>query len=229
MLILALGACSDAVSVGDPIGRRFSWFDYVTGADFQRACAASARERYRLVFNADFMVHVRTYDLAAEDTGASVTGRVFRGGFSIDRAFPSILEGFMGQTGRAVLSAEAFAEFRESLAASRPYHGTSPVYLRSDSFYWAVLSCVDGRVQARGFTGPPDILEALPFRSVLLANDPTGVPIRVQRSVRADHATDYGMAYSPMESESTDRARGAGSGALFQFIAKNGRIRLAGG
>jgi hypothetical protein len=225
---MLVGACSGAVSVGDPIARRLSWFDYVTGVDFRRACAASARERYRLVFNADFMVHVRTYDLVADDAGALVTGRVFRGGFSIDRAFPSLLEGFIGQVRQAQLSAGAFADVRRALADSRPYHEDSPVYLRSDSFYWAVLSCVDGQLGAQGFTGPKEALEALPFRPILLANDPTGVPIRVQRTVPADRATDFGAAYSPMESESTDRARGAGS-ALFQFLVENGRIRAVGG
>lgn len=226
---MLVGACSGSVSVNDPIARRLSWLDYVTGADFRRACAASARERYRLVFNADFMVQVRTYDLVADDAGALVTGRVFRGGFSIDRAFPSLQEGFIGQVGHGQLSAGAFADLRHALADSRTFHEGSSVYLRSDSFYWAVLSCKDGQFWAQGFTGPSEVLEALPFRRLLLANDPTGVPIRVQRTVPADRATDFGAVYSPMQSESTDRARGAGSGALFQFLVENGRIRVAGG
>lgn len=220
-------ACSP-ISGDDPISRRLTWFGYVSGERFERACTATSRERYRLVFNAEYTVQVRTYDIVADELGALVQGRVFRGGFLSDQAFPSLTGGLIGKEAALRIDEAELAEFRRAVAASQPFHGDAPVHLRSDSFYWVLLSCVDGVFEARGFTGPASVLERLPIRRFLVSRDPTGVPIRVQRTVPADHVTNYGLAYSPMESESEDRARGAGDGLLFQMRYENRRIRFFG-
>ncbi len=229
LVVAALLATSCTIDAGDGvIGRRLTWFNYVSGVEFRRVCATSPVERYRVVFNGEFTVQVRTYDIAADAEGALVYGRVFRGSIMSDRAFPSAIEGLLGREGQIRLSQEGFAEFRRSLDQSGPYHGAAPVYLRSDSYFWVVLSCVDGAFRARAFTGPRDVLEALPFRDVLLANDPTGVPMRVQRTVEADSATGYGRAYSPMLAENPDRARGGVTNVLFQFLFEDGRFQQVG-
>ena len=78
------------------------------------------------------------------------------------------------------------------------------------------------------FAGPKTNLEGLAFRRFLLAHDPTGVPVRVQRAVPADRLTGFGRAYSAMQAETPDRAGGRG-GPLFQFKFEDGRIGILGG
>jgi len=225
--ILGMAGCSAGLS-DDPVSRRLAWFGYVAGDTFRSGCAGSATERYRVVFNAEYTVQVRAYDIVATGDGADLHALVFRGGILSDRAFASVVEGLVGREAETRLGPRVFADFKRSLSESKAFHGDTPVYLRSDSFYWVVLSCVEGRFMARAFTGPRPVLDALPFRGILLDNDPTGVPVRVQRPVEADRITGYGRAYSPMQSEDVDRARGAASGFLFQFRYENGRILRVG-
>lgn len=224
---LLMAGCS-SVSGDDPISRSLTWFAYVAGHGFEQACRSTPGERYRAVFNAEYTAQVRTYDLVTNEGGAVVRGRVFRGSLRADAAFTSAVEGLVGREATVRLDDAALAEFRRAVAASSPYHGVAPTYLRSDSYYWILLSCVDGDFEARAFTGPAATLEALPIRRFLLAHDPTGVPVRVQRPVFADRLTNFGLAYSHMEAESVDRAQGAGPGALFQFRFENGRISRPG-
>jgi hypothetical protein len=194
----------------------------------QRTCSRSTLERYRVVFNAEYTKQVRTYDILQKRDGATLRGRVFRGSLTSDASFSSAVGGLIGRTGQLPLNAAGFAAFKQAVAGAEPYLAGEPVYLRSDSYFWVVLECRGGRVLARAFTGPRDHLERLPFRRILLANDPTGVPVRVQRPLPADQLSGFGRAYSLMESETTERAEGD-AGPLFQFRFENGRIGILGG
>jgi hypothetical protein len=152
---------------------------------------------------------------------------VFRGGFSVDRSFASATEGLIGKAGERSLNGAEFAEFKRAVATAEPFLGAGTAYLRSDSYYWVVLACRNGRVLAQAFTGPSGHLEGLAFRRFLLAHDPTGVPVRVQRRVPADQLTGFGKTYSRMGAETTDRAEGRG-GPLFQFRFEGGQIAILG-
>jgi hypothetical protein len=210
------------------VGGRLSWFDYVGGTDMRRSCSRSTSERYRLVFNAEYTKQVRTYDILQNGDGATLRGKVFRGGLSVDASFASAVQGLVGRSGERTLNGPEFADFKRAVAAAEPFLGAEKAYLRSDSYYWVVLECRHGSVLARAFTGPQAHLEELAFRRFLLAHDPTGVPIRVQRPIPADQLSGFGKAYSPMEAETTDRAAGRG-GPLFQFRFEDGRIAILGG
>jgi hypothetical protein len=224
-LVLLVGACS--LPNSGVLGRQVNWFDYVTGEDLRQSCPQSTLERYRLVFNAEYTKQVRTYDLLQRGEGATVTGHVFRGGLTADRAFPSAIGGFVGKTGSLELNAAEFKAFQGTVAAASPAPPDEVRYLRSDSYFWVVLMCVNGVLNAHAYTGPADQLEGLPFRRFLLSRDPTGVPVRVQRPVAADRLTGYGRSYSPVEAESMDRASGR-EGASFQFKYESGVITFLG-
>ncbi|MEQ8249507.1 MAG: hypothetical protein RID42_17670 [Alphaproteobacteria bacterium] len=222
---LVVGACS--LPDSGVLGRQLSWFDYVAGEDMRQSCPRSDLERYRLVFNAEYTKQVRTYDVLQRGEGAILRGHVFRGSLTADRAFPSAIGGFVGETGSLELNPAEFQALRSAVAAA-PAPGNDVLYLRADSYFWVVVSCVNGVLSANAFTGPAERLESLPFRRFLLAHDPTGVPVRVQRGVAADRLTGYGSVYSPIETESADRASGRG-GAVFQFKYENGAITTLGG
>jgi hypothetical protein len=210
------------------VGGRLSWFDYVGGSDMQRSCSRSTLERYRLVFNAEYTKQVRTYDILQNGDGATLRGKVFRGGLSVDASFALAVEGLVGRAGEQPLSGLEFEGFKRAVAAAEPFLGVEAAYLRSDSYYWVALECRRGSMLARAFTGPKTNLEGLAFRRFLFAHDPTGVPVRVQRPVPADQLTGFGRAYSAMQAETPDRAAGRG-GPLFQFKFEDGRIAILGG
>lgn len=210
------------------IGGRLSWFQYVSGHDMARSCAQSSLERYRLIFNAEYTKQVRTYDILQNGPRARLNARVFRGSLTVDASFSSAVQGLIGRDGAVELTGPDYAAFKRAITSVDPYLADEPVFLRSDSYYWVVLQCDAGKVVARAFTGPSAVLEGLAFRRFLLARDPTGVPVRVQRAVPADEFTGFGRVYSPMEAETTDRAEGRG-GPLFQFRYQGGRVSILGG
>jgi hypothetical protein len=222
---LVVAAC--AGSNDGLVGGRLSWFDYVGGSDMQRSCSRSTLERYRLVFNAEYTKQVRTYDILQNSDGARLRGKVFRGGLSVDASFASAAQGLVGTAGELPLSGLEFEDFKRAVAAAKPFLGAKAAYLRSDSYYWVVLECRRGSVFARAFTGPKTNLDGLAFGRFLLARDPTGVPVRVQRPVLADGLTGFGRAYSAMQGETADRAAGHG-GPLFQFKFEDGRVAILG-
>ncbi|NQV80277.1 MAG: hypothetical protein HQ495_06960 [Alphaproteobacteria bacterium] len=223
VLVAACGSSSDGV-----LSRQFSWFGYVAGEDIRQSCPRTTLDRYRLVFNAEYTKQVRTYDILQRREGATLQGRVFRGSLLADQSFPSAVEGLLGRSGSAELSAEDFGEFRRSLVDSSSAFTEMPRYLRSDSYFWVVVQCSNRVLTTWVFTGPAAHLEGLPFRRFLLSHDPTGIAVRVQRPVDADRTSDFGRLYSQIGTETTDRAFGQG-GALFQFKYENGEISLFGG
>ena len=209
------------------VGGRLSWFDYVGGSDMQQSCSQSTLERYRLVFNAEYTKQVRTNDILQNSDGATLRGKVFHGGVLVDASFASAVQGLVGRAGELPLSGPEFEGFKRAVAVAKPFLEAEAAYLRSDSYYWVVLECRRGSVLARAFTGSQTNLEGLAFRRFLLAHDPTGVPVRVQRPVPADRPTGFGRAYSAMQAETTDRVAGLG-GPLFQFKFEDGRITILG-
>ena len=62
----ALAACSYSGLPGDPVLRRLSYFSFLAADDIREACAQGGAERYRFVYNADYSLQVRLYEIAVD-------------------------------------------------------------------------------------------------------------------------------------------------------------------
>jgi len=176
VLIASLAGCS----LDNPLGRSLGWFSYLDAADIRRNCAASAGERYRLVYNAVWGEQVRAYDVIAPPGGTP-------GNLAVRVYFPEDLNGinllaplelYRGQLGTTALNSADMADFYEALRAS-DFDATTPggLILRSNGFYWAVAACRDGVFHYNAYVYPSERFAAIRFDRWLFDHDPTHVAV----------------------------------------------------
>ncbi|WP_448191218.1 hypothetical protein [Azospirillum sp. sgz301742] len=176
--LLAAG-CASIGPTDNPVARRLTWISYVSGDDLRPACRKDGPERYRLVFNADFNQHVRTYDLTADpvDGGATLEAHVIEATDLARMDASDPLANVRGKTGQTRLSAPQFAAFVASLGESGAFDGLPDrLRLRSNGIYWLVNGCHEGRWFFSAYPYPDTRFVDIRFLEPLRALDRTGVP-----------------------------------------------------
>ncbi len=198
-LVALLAACASPGPTSDPFARTAGWFDYLGGGDIRAACRQDGAERYRAVYNAVYSEQVRTYDIVQPRAGETsvLFVRVFQGTIVIG-GDPGPGIGIAGTRARTFLSGEQTGTIREAFAAAGAFQpGRDRLFLRSDTFYWAVATCSSGRFNFRAFKAPPDELSRLAFASALFRVDETGAAVRQPRLTDADRRTNFGKISEP--------------------------------
>ena len=177
--VLAAAGCASPGAVEDPVARRMTWLSYLAGDDLRDACRASGDDRFRLVFNADYNQHVRTYDVVgdAENGGAVLEARVIQAPdiARIDLSDP--LEPGRGAVARARLTPHQFATFVLSLYESGAFDPLPQrLLLPSNGIYWLVQGCHAGAWFFNAYPYPSDRFADVRFTGPLGRADATGVP-----------------------------------------------------
>lgn len=177
--LLFLAACATDGDVSNPILRKLSWFSYLQGDDLRAACGPVSPGRYRLIYNANYTEQVRIYDLSTAPPG-HMTQRVVDGGHLASWTLGEPFAPWSGQTAEVETSPAQMRGLVAALAAAggfgRPAEGLE---LESDSFFWTLAACHDGRYHFTAWpqTAPPG------FVASLQAVDATGVPFNPPRAV----------------------------------------------
>jgi len=176
-LALLVTACASG-GPNDGLGtRKLSWFSYLNADDLKAACAAESPERVRLVLNADYAEHVRTYDLAVDDKtgGAELVIRVLKAANAGDLSSSgSLLDPWRGVKKTVALTPKQatalLGRITRSGAFETPPAGLS---LASTDYYWLVSGCHLGHgfVTAYPLAGA----EPPPFATALKSLDKSGV------------------------------------------------------
>ncbi len=178
---MMLAGCQVSGPPGDPLSRQFQWFRYIDGEDIRQSCTAGAPARYRLVFNADWQRQVRSYDVEpATDGGGMLDIRVFGPGLLNNSLDLRDIRGSVGGERAMVrLSADDVTRLDRALVASG-LESAPPVGRRiwSDTFYWVVTACRDGRFWFNVFDEDQPGFAGLAFPPVLFALDRSGVPVQ---------------------------------------------------
>lgn len=174
-----LAGCAASGPADLPVERGLSWFSYLNGDDLRQVCGQDRADRFRLVFNADYNHHVRTYDIAAdpEKGGAAVVARVIETA-DLARISPTDPLGpWRGQRAETRLTPRQFAEFVRTLSDSgafEPLPGT--LRLPSNGIYWLVNGCRSGAWFFNVYPYPTDRFADARFAGPLERMDGTGVP-----------------------------------------------------
>jgi hypothetical protein len=179
LLLFFLAACSTDGDVSNPILRKFTWFSYVQGDDLRSGCAPGAPERYRLIYNANYVEQVRIYDLGA---GAPnhMSQRVVEGGGIGSWELGEPFGPWRGRTAELDLRPD---QAKAVVAALDAAGGFGPpaegLELESRSFFWTLAACHRGRYH---FTAWPQSAPPA-FAAAITALDATGVPLNPPRIV----------------------------------------------
>ncbi|MBY0430623.1 MAG: hypothetical protein K2Q10_05460, partial [Rhodospirillales bacterium] len=118
-LALFLSACAYRSGfVDNPINRKASWFSYVDGADLRAACKPGTPDRTRLIYNADYQIQVRSYDLGESEPGHLVSRVSGSGNLTAGLSLNDPLGPWRGAKAETVLTAEQMRQLEAAFQAS---------------------------------------------------------------------------------------------------------------
>jgi len=180
---VVLAGCASDGDLGDPVERRFTWVDHISGGDIRRACAAGEGiGRYRFVEFRNRAEQMRLYDLTPDPQGgAELRSHVLKTRMDPTAwpVFTDPLKPWRGEIVETRLSAETAEAIRADAHAGGltdpPPAGRT---LASRSFFWLVSACT----AADGFAfqvweWPSDGYRDRRFAELLHAADETGVAL----------------------------------------------------
>lgn len=174
-----LAGCSAMGPTDNPVARKLTWFSYLNGDDLRVACGRDGTDRFRLVFNADYNRHIRTYDVTAdrERGGAAVEARVIEA-TDLARLSPQDpLSAARGSTSRIELTPNQFAYFIAGLRSSGVFEAPpNGLRLPSNGVYWLVNGCQEGHWFFNAFPYPSGRFADIRFPEALRDADRTGIP-----------------------------------------------------
>lgn len=177
-----VAGCASSGPTDNPVARKLTWFSYLNGDDLRVSCRSEGSDRFRMVFNADYNRHVRTYDIvgasAQEGGGARVEARVIEATDLARLAPLDPLSAARGTTATVDLTPQQFASFigrlRESGAFDPPPDG---LRLPSNGIYWLINGCRGGQWFFSAHPYPSGRFTDARFLEPLRALDGTGVPL----------------------------------------------------
>ncbi len=165
--LAALAGCAGMAQPDATAARRTTWISYLNGDDLRASCDKGRADRYRLVFNADYNKHVRTYDVVgdSERGGAVVEARVLEAS-DLARLDPDeSLTADRGAVERVQLTPRQFALFVLRLyqnGAFEPGHGGG-MRPPSDGVYWLINGCRAGTWFFNAYPYPSDRFQDIRF------------------------------------------------------------------
>lgn len=155
-----LAGCSSFGPTDNLVASKLTWISYLNGDDLRAACTkGGTTDRYRLVFNADYNKHVRTYDVVGNSStgGAVVEARVLEATdlARIDLNDPTAVA--RGPVDRVQLTPRQFAIFVMKLYESGAFNpAPSGMRLPSNGVYWLVNGCRRGNWFFNAYPYPTD-------------------------------------------------------------------------
>ncbi|MFD1627476.1 hypothetical protein [Azospirillum griseum] len=180
LVVAALSGCSSIGPTDNPVARKLIWFSYLSGDDLRARCGVEDGDRYRVVFNADYNQHIRTYDIATDPTdggSALVEARVIEA-TNLARLTPlDPLSAARGQTGTLRLTAPQFASVLARLKERGAFEPpTTTLRLPSSGIYWLINGCRGGRWFFAVHPYPASPFRDAAFLEPTRALDPQTIP-----------------------------------------------------
>ncbi len=183
VVLLGLGALSGCAAIGptdNPVARKLTWFSYLNGDDLRDRCATEGGDRYRVVFNADYNRHVRTYDITTDpaDGGSAVVEARVIEATNLARLTPmDPLSAARGETGTLRLTGPQFASVLARLKDQGAFEPpATTLRLPSQGVYWLINGCRGGRWFFAVHPYPASPFRDAAFLEPMRALDPKTVP-----------------------------------------------------
>jgi hypothetical protein len=199
---LAAAACSNVEQAREPVIGRLSWFAQLEGRDIRAACVPGAPARYRMVYNGNFDVQSRVYDLVRTAEGASLRTVVSPSKLTLVTYGSAYRNPWNPERESTVpLDLDTYSALARSLEADGFGAPTrTDIAFPSWDFYWIVTACAEGKFHINGWRLAAGAGPTLTFPDILLAHDKTEIPF-------ADPVPNAFAAYrDQLSTPSDDRA-----------------------
>ena len=213
VVLLAAGlaaACAYRGDIDNPATIKATWLSYLNGDDMRAACVEGAPLQYRLIYNADYDMQLRSYEVTGAQSndggagGAHLTIRVLgESGIVVNEmSFSDPLAFTRWKRSEAPLGASVVERLNAALEASGAFEpAPKGLQLFSKETYWISNLCRDGVFYFNAWRFPSDRFDAISFDALLFALDETGVPVREPVAVRVGTSAKLN---APRRQESDD-------------------------
>lgn len=177
--LIALSSCAygpDYGGIGNPLYRKVAWFSFVEGGDIRDSCTPG-RDRYRLVYNANYEEQVRIYEIEPQPGGtAKMEARALSQGNIATITSDDFLAPWRGKVAERRLNqsetARLVAALEQGGAFGAPAVGLE---MRSEEHFWTAATCRNGQYTFTAWLYPSARYDRMAFAEVLLSLDQTGV------------------------------------------------------
>ncbi len=185
-----VAACAYRGGGEHPVIRKFTWFSYLNGDDIRGLCREGAPPQYRFVYNGVYIRQVRTYDIEAGPPGSNrhrlttrVIGRTDVSRLEL-RSFGDLFAPGRGEIRDTWLTDADLQAFDAALVEGGLFlPAPAGERLAAEDFFWTAVACVDGKTRFNAYKWPSQRFAAAAFPSLLLAWDPTGIPLARPREL----------------------------------------------
>jgi hypothetical protein len=158
MAAATLGGCASLDGTTQQ-AQPLTWMAYLNGDDLRANCVKGAADHYRLVFNADYNQHIRTYDIASEPNfaGARIEARVIPATDLTRVDLQAPLNADHTQVSEMRLTARQFALFALRLYENGAFEPMRPeLRLQSNGVRWLISGCRGGNWFFNAYPFPAD-------------------------------------------------------------------------
>jgi len=204
-LLAGLAACSYRGDIDNPTTIKATWISYLNGDDIRAACVEGAPLSYRLVYNSDYDVQLRSYEVKGDGAGGALLTARVQGpsGLVVNEVTFSDPLAFARWTkSERRLDAAQLEALDAALEASGAFApAPQGLQLFSKETYWITSLCRDGVFHFNAWRYPSDRYDAITFDKQLFALDETGVAVRAPVAVPSTAAA---KANVPRRRESSD-------------------------
>lgn len=177
----SLGMSPGQAQTDNPVASSLKWFSYAGAEDFRDTCRPGGPDRLRLIYNAQYREHVRTYDInMITGTDDAMMEARARGtaNLSIGLSLSDPFGPWRFKSSLRRLSAAEMTELKGLLRKSGFFTPASRrIRLNSNNFYWLATGCIDGKFHANGWQYPSSRFSGIQFPAFLFARDGTGLEV----------------------------------------------------
>lgn len=200
-LLAGAGACAYS-GADDRLSMKLQWFAMLGGDDIRATCQAGAPDRLRLVYNGIYQEQARIYDLRRGAGGYGGSVRIKQplslGNLALSREDFDALEPLRLKDTPVTLDPGAARRLDDALASDGAFTGgPDGLRLDSDGFYWTIAACWQETFRFNAYIWPSKRFDGLAFPALLLAADPSEVPVNPPR--RATKMELYGAETTPLD------------------------------
>lgn len=204
--VAGLAGCAYQGKIDNPATIKATWYSYLNGDDIRAACTKGSPLHYRLIYNSDYDVQLRSYEVIGDGAGGATLIARVQGPSGVNASDISVsdpLSWARWTKSETTLNAAQLDRLNAALEASGAFApAPKGLQLFSKETYWISDLCRNGGFSFNAWRYPSERYAAISFDKLLFGLDKTGVAVRAPVAVPLGASA---AASVPRRQESSDQ------------------------
>jgi len=184
-LAVVLTACHYRGGHDNPAVLEFSIYSFLNGDDIRAHCQPGSPDRTRFVYNGIYIEQFRIYDVDTAGGGPNMKVQVREDANLTQLAIGTprdVFDPWRGKVTAVRLRQTDWQQLLGTMRSAGVFNGAPRgLEMMGEDFFWIVNACVGGQFHFAAYKWPSPAFDRAAFAKLLLAWDPTGVPVNPPR------------------------------------------------